>query len=286
MSDPPPDKSATRRYSDNPTANEISQVAVTLDSYAGDRKAADDQTAEHNGKIHWWTRAGTIGSWIYTFITALVLIASIRSIQEARRATHYASKAAEAATKQAIVAADTEKRQLRAYVGPVFESFQFWCENCEGVSGPRAPGDPCTGAGEANCYVFDAKNHGTTPAYIPTGCGRAYAIPAGMDFVPLAYVVASHCNGLSESVKKVSPTIWPGESRRQLIPIGNEDIVYLQQILIQNYTGYLINFLTYTDIFNEPHHTYICRKLRFYIKNGVHEVELMGCNGQGWPHDD
>jgi hypothetical protein len=63
-----------------------------------------------------WTRGATIASIIYVFLTAAILFASIHSVIQGRRAVHAAIRAADAATDQAKIAEDTEKRQLRPYV--------------------------------------------------------------------------------------------------------------------------------------------------------------------------
>jgi hypothetical protein len=122
VSDPPPDV-APRRYSDNQTAEEIHRVAGALETYTREQKATEARNAKHNRKILRWSRAATVGAIAYTLITACFLAATVRGIQEARRATHAASRAADAATRQAEISGDTEKRQLRAYVyvspGPI-----------------------------------------------------------------------------------------------------------------------------------------------------------------------
>jgi hypothetical protein len=116
MLNPPPHQGTPRDDSNNPAAEQIKRVTDTFDSYARHREAAEAKNSKHNRKIRWWTRRATIGAWIYTAITALIFVVTIRSIQEARRATHAASRAADAASRQADISADTEKRQLRAFV--------------------------------------------------------------------------------------------------------------------------------------------------------------------------
>src|SRR6187399_3488411 len=90
---------------DKPAAEQVERVARAIETHTRQRKTADAQRAEHDGKVHWWSRVSAVAVIAYTLITVCVLVASIRSIQETRRATHYASKAANAATNQAIIAA-------------------------------------------------------------------------------------------------------------------------------------------------------------------------------------
>jgi hypothetical protein len=113
---PPLDKNASRRCGDNPTTNEINRVAAAIESYTREYKAAEKQHAEYNSKVHWWTRFAAIGAGIATFAAILVFVANIRSIQESRRATNAAVRAAEASSRQADISADIGKRQLRAYI--------------------------------------------------------------------------------------------------------------------------------------------------------------------------
>jgi len=85
------------------------RIADALQTFAGDYKASEAEATKHNRKIRRWTRAATIGAWIYTLITVGILVFSILGVREAGRA-------ADAATNQAQTSADTEERQLRPYL--------------------------------------------------------------------------------------------------------------------------------------------------------------------------
>ena len=119
MSDPPPDQRTPRSGGYDPTAEQIKRVAATFEAYVSQNQTGHAQTTKHNRKIRRWTRFATIGAVAYTLITASILVATIRSIQEARRATH-------AATAQAEIARDSEIVSNRAYVtSTAFEMINY-----------------------------------------------------------------------------------------------------------------------------------------------------------------
>jgi hypothetical protein len=91
-------------------------MAAAFEAYTRQNEATEAKTAKHNRKIRRWTRVATTFAIAYTLVTGVILGASIRSVHEARRAVSVANRAADAATRQASIAEDTEKRQLRAYV--------------------------------------------------------------------------------------------------------------------------------------------------------------------------
>jgi hypothetical protein len=91
-------------------------MATALQTYASNNKTSDAKTAKHNEKIRRWTRGATIIAVIYTVVTSGVLISSIRSIQETRRGTHYASKAANAAVEQVDISRQNFRTDLRPYL--------------------------------------------------------------------------------------------------------------------------------------------------------------------------
>jgi hypothetical protein len=116
MLNPPPHQVGQRSGTNNPTAEQINRMATAFETYTRQNETAEAKTTKHNRKIRWWTRFASVVALAYFFATLAILIVSIRSIQEARRATLVANRAANIASRQADISADTEKRQLRAYV--------------------------------------------------------------------------------------------------------------------------------------------------------------------------
>src|ERR1700733_13034251 len=80
--DPPPNQRPASAHTDEPAAREIERMAAAFETYTRDNETAYAKTTKHNRKVRWWTRFATIAGLAYTIITALILIASIRGIQE------------------------------------------------------------------------------------------------------------------------------------------------------------------------------------------------------------
>ncbi len=100
----------------NSSSAEDHKITVAIDSFKRSYEAAQRQRGEHEGRSLKWTRRTAVAAITYTFFTGLIIIASGYSVYEAQRAVEVASRAADAATKQAAIAENTEKRQLRACV--------------------------------------------------------------------------------------------------------------------------------------------------------------------------
>jgi hypothetical protein len=157
MPNPPLDQYILRSGETNSAADQLNRIADAIKAYTDQRDAAKAKNSKHNRKIHKWGRVTTIGALVYTLITAFIFIATIRSIQEAGRA-------ADAATAQAKTAADTEKRQLRAYV--------FVDKASVTLDGRTLKG------------IVDLKNAGQTPAYELITRSRIETDEAGKPFTP------------------------------------------------------------------------------------------------------
>jgi hypothetical protein len=143
-------------------------------------------------------------------------------------------------------ASDTEHRQLRAYIGPVVDSF-------------RLTKDPtvCPDAGPTRavlCYSF--KNYGLTPARGPHNCVRIYARRLLASLNDTKTGVLARC--APNPLPTVS-TIWPGETRLS----ADENIDQHEAALIMSgeNDGLLFGHMTYYDVFDDPHYTDICRHI-------------------------
>jgi hypothetical protein len=102
MSDPPPHQRAAASERDNPTAEQIKRVATAFEAYTSQNETAQAKTSKHNRKVRWWTRFASIVALAYSVITATILLATILSIHETRRATRAANRAAAAATSRVL----------------------------------------------------------------------------------------------------------------------------------------------------------------------------------------
>jgi hypothetical protein len=81
---------------------------------------------------------------------------------EAERATVAAAKAADAAYKMSLLAEDTSRRELRAYVG--VESLEFRAPDISATEYEAPPAD-APGIVSRNRLAITVKNFGQTPAY-------------------------------------------------------------------------------------------------------------------------
>ena len=167
--------------------------------------------------------------------------------------------------QQLSVSRDQEVRQLRAYVGPTYNSFGLCCPSCQQpITKPQAVPECIPGAD----YVpFIVKNYGTTPAERPVVCANVKAFSTDENPDARAQLTFNKCD---EHAATVNPSIWPGEERAQEAHI--EDPASLGAA--GNRRIYLFARLRYFDVFGDVRNTYICRKLVF----NAGEFRYIGCN--------
>ena len=94
---------------DKPAA-EHREIAVAIETLRENYQSTQRNRADHDAKTLLWARVAGIGVSIYTLLTLVIVAASIYSATQAKIS-------ADAARLSAATAQDTEKRQLRAYVG-------------------------------------------------------------------------------------------------------------------------------------------------------------------------
>ena len=154
--------------------------------------------------------------------------------------------------EQLNVASDQEHRQLRAYIGPVFESFRI-------SNGPNAEG---VFTSFPSVVEYKLKNYGTTPAEQPVSC-------VGVVILKTESLDERIEEGNAECkrrgrIKTILPTIWPNEERKNIS--GVESPALAVNAMLNNRAFFLAD-IEYADIFNQIHHTYICR--RVYMIFGI-----------------
>src|ERR1700730_14298144 len=88
----------------NGSSSEDQKIAVAINSFKRSYKTAQRQRGEHDGKSLKWTRRTAVAAITYTFLTTLIVVAAGYTV---------------------YVSSDTAHRQLRAYVGPVVDSFRL-----------------------------------------------------------------------------------------------------------------------------------------------------------------
>jgi hypothetical protein len=145
-------------------------------------------------------------------------------------------------------ASDTEHRQLRAYVGPVFDSFKLTTTyaDCDPKDTTIAP---------HTIFCYQVKNYGLTPARVPHNCFVIYLGPIRRSLNETKNAVLAGC---APNPLPTSPTIWPTESR--VVVEANQFQEEIASIMAGNF-GFLFGKLTYYDVFGDFHYTDTCRHI-------------------------
>jgi hypothetical protein len=74
---PPISDDGPRIDGHKPPTDEHERVSAALHAYAANQKADQAKKTTHDRKIRRWTRAATLGTYVYTVITAFILGVSI-----------------------------------------------------------------------------------------------------------------------------------------------------------------------------------------------------------------
>lgn len=116
------------------------KIATAIEALKGSLDSANAQQRQSSSDGFPWVRRTGMAAIAYTVLTAALLAASGFTAYEA-------TIASSAATRQATIADDAEKRQLRAYVGLIPGSIENFGDQAK------------------QHFVFTRKNYGQTPAY-------------------------------------------------------------------------------------------------------------------------
>lgn len=127
-------------------ASEERQIASAIHSFHRDYNSTQSNRAQGDSKNRKLQQRATTAGIIYTVITACFFGASVYSISQAWYAVSAANQSANAATSQARIADETEKLQLRAYLGVI-------------------PGDLIDFGKPSQRLTITRHNFGQTPAY-------------------------------------------------------------------------------------------------------------------------
>jgi hypothetical protein len=185
--------------------------------------------------------------------------------------------------KQWLTADAVEHWQLRAYVGPVWNSFIMNCPECSGEK---------TGQMQ---ILYTIKNYGITPAYKTYACTRL--LPFDINSVRhnlMPYLMADSAQ--SKELQRIffkscedvvaNPTVWPGEERSQIAEVDKGFSDNAAIIFKGSGVGYFIGRIKYFDIFNRLHHSYICRLYAPTLISNNRLDQFLGCNPPDGPQDD
>jgi hypothetical protein len=212
---------------------EIRGLASLGHAFFNQYKADNTEEKENKRIERVWTKRGARASIAYTLITAVIMVFAIT---------------------QTWISRNSEVCQLRAYVGPVPQSFQIHCSQCGGVL-PDPTVWECHIAGFENCITYTVKNYGATPAYRSVICGDLFPVP--IDSSPRQAMDQTY-NGCERRGLRVTPTLYPGEERQEAL--GITFVGKIGEVFQHHATGLLVIVILYRDVFGNVRHTYICRR--------------------------
>jgi hypothetical protein len=189
---------------------------------------------------------------------------TLKALAKNDAAIEQTRRLADAAQDQAHIAKDTQQHQLRAYVGPIYDSFRL-TTNC------ASPDEAVPRSGKESPIVFchHYKNYGLTPAVSPRLCGdlsNRNVIFAINDSLPNTIKrIVTECR---HDVGPPLPTNWPGEERKGFAPADKEEINKIITDPLRR--GLLLFVIKYYDIFENHHTTYICRSFVYPPSPGIY----------------
>jgi hypothetical protein len=166
-----------------------------------------------------------------------------------------------AAAWQGLVARDTERRSLRAYM--ILTELGVFCPDC----GDTALA-PNTLTGTRNSIRFRIENSGQTPAYdVSTVTNWVPVYDVGESVrIPADYSFADHPFNSDYFASKSD--IGRDHHKDVAGPIPDKDIVVFKDAIAKKFTLFIYGHVDYCDVFKQPHSTAFCFK---YVQNeGTH----------------
>jgi hypothetical protein len=195
---------------------------------------------KNDGEHLKWNRRTAIAAIFYAGLTGLLLGAAGFSIYQTWNAIGEATRAADAATRQADISDDTEKRQLRAYMGV-------------------NPGEVTNFGTRTQIFSLTRRNVGQTPAY-------------DVGFIGIDGDILLFGSPIPPSPGCTTPklsdlfTIFPNNPVPWDITVWNQDkftkdkidTVRVNESRIGGYMFMLWGTICYRDAFKKPHYTNFC----------------------------
>jgi len=210
--------------SDDPPANQRrpESIAGKLDAIAAQYQSANTDEAEYKRKNLRWTRGTTVLIAAYTVLTIGIL----------------------------YVSRDQERRQLRAYIGPIGAQVGLHCLKCDVALKTVRLSD-----GIDNTVLIPLKNFGLTPAREVTLCAGFHDTKVNWTFrTSISDKRFMECER-DDSVNRVG-TIWPGDN----VPVSvivdyPDDFISASNVLTKLY---FYGKIDYYDVFGEERASYFC----------------------------
>ena len=212
------------------------EVAEAIETLRENYERTQQTRADHDAKTLFWARIAGIGVSIYTALTLIIVGASIYSAQQAKIS-------ADAARLSAATAQDTEKQQLRAYVGVNSEPIILRCDACDNPSKPIIERE----YRDDNSVVMEIQNFGLTPAY-DTSVRLKWEIntsgigPAD-DFAYPDDQLGT--NGVGKFA------MYPGQKRPSVVILDAQTIAFIQRARKHEMSMFYYGRIDYRDVFDE-----------------------------------
>jgi hypothetical protein len=223
-----------------------------LETLAHGSVAENESKNSEQGTIVEWTKILAVVTGALAFATFIVAFVGVWSARDTARL-------ADAARDQADIAMQTQKPQLRAYLGPTFASFRLTAHptDCDPSTTTFSP-DIDRNAPTIFCYHF--KNYGHTPAKSLRICSdNANFIFADNGHPNNTVTVNGIITKCTQDVGLPSVANWlmSGEEREGRARVDQSQIYRI--IESSNHGGFLFFMIKYYDVFGDRHHTYVCR---------------------------
>lgn len=251
-----PNNQHGRRDRSDPSVSEDRNIARAINSLDRDYNAAQHQRSESDKRHLEWTRRSSLSAIAYTIFTVCLLGVSLYSAFQARDAIYAANRAAAAANSQANTSEDTEKRQLRAYVGVI-------------------PGSLDNFGQVGQTLNFIRKNYGHTPAYDVGFSQVSYDI---INVSRTNMTPTMTCLDVRNKVAKLI-TIFPGAEMPFHIIFRDMTKPKDRINLVRGGTDYAAAYwgtICYHDAFGVPHYTHYCF---MYKGQNMTAKDAEGCLG-------
>jgi len=220
---------------DKPAA-EHREIAVAIETLRENYQSTQRNRADHDAKTLLWARVAGIGVSIYTLLTLVIVAASTYSATQAKIS-------ADAARLSAATAQDTEKRQLRAYVGVNSEPIVLRCDACDDAS-KLIVQQECR---DENSIVVEMQNFGQTPAYDTTVYINwqinQYGTELADDF--------AYPDTVTKGLQTSKFAMYPGQKRPTIHILDAQTVGLIRRARNHEISIFYYGHIDYRDVFDE-----------------------------------
>jgi len=253
-------------------------------------QSAGETGETENQRKRWWFQhsapidrfTGWLVAWTALLFVATIISAGIlfitdhtlkETLEETRRAVVASEKSAKATEDSVKLAADTARRQLRAYVAVTGQDLE--CANCVTKGSTIYPPKGGPDASEIN-VIMRVKNFGATPAYQVRSCrGTLLVEPNGFPPSDFAYA----CSGACETCPPA--TLGPGDEERVTMGLSTEEF---KKATFGVNRLFFFGTITFIDTFHQKREVPFCSMMQGDGKTFLREA--YGCPEHNAAKDD